>query len=164
MISSSSTHYLIFFLVELNLCDYYFTGNQRVRHVCTETDVLMNILKKSSFRGTIFFFRSKYIPIGNRLEDRITVRRCGHLWLSILKPLDGDTLADTYTLKSWYKALEVCIRNVKALFEAGKLEILLMQFDKLKMAILSFSETHWAGSGIIRREKSNDYPHRWRRT
>jgi len=64
----------------------------------------------------------------------------------------GQFFADTSTLKTRNESLNICTWNVRTLYQAGKLDNLIMEFNNLKLDILGVSETHWSGSGIIQRE------------
>ena len=64
----------------------------------------------------------------------------------------GRFFADTSTLKTRNESLNICTWNVRTLYQARKLDNLIMKFNSLKLDILGVSKTHWSGSGIIQRE------------
>lgn len=67
------------------------------------------------------------------------------------KPL-GETTADPSTLKTRNDTLRIGTWNVRTLYEAGKLDNLMVEFEELKLDILGIAETHWKGSGLIKRD------------
>jgi len=69
------------------------------------------------------------------------------------KPSDGETFADASTLKTRVQSLNIGTWNTRTLFKTGKLDNLLLEAENMKMDILGVAETHWTGSGIIRRSQ-----------
>ena len=88
----------------------------------------------------------------HREEDQNRVSGMGIDEAKNLKPKGGFS-ADTPMLKTRNEFLKIGTWNVRTLFQAGKLDNLVQEFDSLKLDILGIAETHWTESGIIQKEE-----------
>ena len=68
-----------------------------------------------------------------------------------LKPLGGPG-ADIPTIKTRKAPLRIGTWNIRTLYQAGKLDNLLLEMVDLKMDILGIVETRWTENGVIRKD------------
>ena len=66
--------------------------------------------------------------------------------------LKRRTLSDSAKLKTRDRCLKLGTWNVRALYQAGKLDNLIQEMENMRLDILGISETHWVEEGKIIKE------------